>query len=142
MQVRTLTSTTEPAVGDKRPREDDVNDADASAPPATRQASTNNHIANTNHSQMQGQQNSPGNATQNQINTASNEYSNFPPLATMQAMAGMVTGTGMMAAAAGTGTNDSLYIGDLQWVCTALSSLRCCACCTENTTLVSSFFHF
>lgn len=85
-QVQSVNLSTEPMVGDKRPREDDSNDPDVGAPPATRHAY-------------------PGNAQSPASGPMNGNYNN-------QSMGGMA---GQMNGGGGAGINDALYIGDLQW---------------------------
>lgn len=87
-------------VGEKRPREDDPNDPDVGAPPATRHA-------NPGHTQPSG--------------------------ANHTAMGGI---SGHLNGSGGSGINDALYIGDLQWVCLSCRLVFCCHCVLRNVLFV------
>jgi len=95
-EVATVTSTVEPAVGDKRPREDEAMDSSPNLPPPT---------SRPNAGQPQPQLQNPST-----VSIANQTNSNFSgPL-------GMAAGIGgqMINGAMGVGY-DALYIGDLQW---------------------------
>ena len=96
-----MTSTVEPMVGDKRPREDDAEDQNPNhPPPASRPNAAQPHL------QPQAQiQNPAAMPTTNQMNLGGHAAMGAMGSQTMN---GSMGGTGMVY--------DALYIGDLQWV--------------------------
>ena len=122
-----MTSTVEPMVGDKRPREDDAEDQNPNQPPPP--------ASRPNAAQPQLQaQNPAAMPSANQMNSGG------------QAAMGAMGSQTMNGSMGGTGIGyDALYIGDLQWV--RLSRrLVFCAYCSEiifrNVSWDALFFFF
>lgn len=96
-----MISSVEPAVGDKRPREDDGLDRASNPPPANRTSAT---------AHMQSIPGHNGASTQMSISNSNYNAST----AVNQTMGG--GGSQQMMNGVGGGMYDALYIGDLQWV--------------------------
>jgi len=101
-EVATVTSTVEPMVGDKRPREDEAVDQNPNQPPAS--ASRPNPVQPQPQSQAQMQNPS----VMPMVNP-----NNFGGQMAIGAMGGQMVNGGMGGMGMG---YDALYIGDLQWV--------------------------
>lgn len=105
-----MTSTTEPTVGDKRPRDEDMSEPNPNQPPASRSNGT-----------PQLQSGPLSNIGSNQDVKMNGNYGTAMPMV-------MPAGGQMLNGAMGMGY-DALYIGDLQWVSLVTRFLVCILIC-------------